>query len=637
MAAPYETTLPGPPTPTPAVPRVERTIAIARFGLAVAGLVLIWVDPSQAAPGRSTATGLFAAYALLAIGCGAMLRFAPASPWAFAVATHLVDTAMAAAITLLADAPGSPFFLVLNFPVITAAYRWGLVETLCTALLSMSLLAIESPWVTAPAVAATPTMTASATAAARPFVRGAYLCALALLVGALAEQEHRQRRETALVARLLGQIRLGLPVADSLDAALAALSDAFNARRVIIVMQQLRTGRTFVHQWPHWSQAVQGGSVTRHTGGTAPAPGSPAVARPGSSTPRPANGPRELPGHDGDDYFFTIAGTAAHGWRPPFRKSRYNVVAVDGQGAALRSTWVELPASIAATLASRRLLVASANFDERWGVRLFLLNPAVTLARAATADRLRRLVAAVGPALFAQFEATRVGTRASQAERARIVRDLHDGPVQSLLGVELELAVLRRRAASQAPALADDLGRFHDTLKHEVIGLREVFEGVRAGAGANRPIQQDLADVVTRFAIYTGLDARYSGDHQPVVLAPGIRRELLRITHEALANIRKHSGARRVVVRTEALDGALRLHIEDSGRGFPWAGQRSDAELRNNHDGPWTILERAATIHATLSITSRPGSGAALDLLVPLSSPASRATLAAAPTPGVPA
>ena len=310
---------------------------------------------------------------------------------------------------------------------------------------------------------------------------------------------------------------------------------------------------------------------------------------------------------------------------------------LDAGGVALRSAWLELPARIAGTLSSRRLLLASAQYDERWGVRVFLLNPAMTLTRAATADRLRRLVATVGPALFAQFEATRIGTRASQAERARIVRDLHDGPVQSLLGVELELAVLRRRAASQAPALAEELGRFHDTLKHEVIGLREVFEGVRAGAGANRPIQQDLSDVVTRFAIYTGLDARYTGDHQPVVLAPGIRRELLRITHEALANIRKHSGARRVVVRTESREGQLLLQIEDSGRGFPWAGQRSDAELRANHDGPWTILERAAAMHATLSITSRPGSGAILDLLVPLSPVAPSSASAVATTPGVPA
>src|SRR4029453_13464794 len=71
------------------------------------------------------------------------------------------------------------------------------------------------------------------------------------------------------------------------------------------------------------------------------------------------------------------------------------------------------------------------------------------------------------------------------------------------------------------------------------------------------------------------------------------RREIARILQEALVNIRKHSSARRVLVRTDAGNGLWRLTIEDDGRGFPFAGRRSQVELDALRQGPRTIRERA--------------------------------------------
>ena len=63
-------------------------------------------------------------------------------------------------------------------------------------------------------------------------------------------------------------------------------------------------------------------------------------------------------------------------------------------------------------------------------------------------------------------------------------------------------------------------------------------------------------------------------------------RELARIVQESLVNVRKHSGARNVMVRLALRAGNLQLTVEDDGRGFPFSGTMSEAELDATGKGP---------------------------------------------------
>lgn len=564
--------------------RMELSIATSRLLLSSSGLIAVLLTPTPVGFAKSVYVVL-GGYALFAAGCSVALRYSRRVTWLFGAATHLVDLGTAAMITLLTDGSNSPFFVFLNYPILTAAYRWGLQETLSTVVTAIVLLAIESAVLTGNQPAAT---AMDAFVAPRPFLRAVYLVIVGLLVGYLSDAEKRRRAEAMALARMLSEVRVGRPLEDALQEVLRALLRLFRARGAWLIMQDVRSGRAF----------------SCRTGFTGAREG-PSVAI------------RELSSQDGDRLLQPLPGPALYGVRRRVWGG-WRYLAVDAHGVATNTSATGLPTGVLPDRPCRRVIAATQAFDTRWVARVFVVDPAFVLDREESARTLQRVMGQVGPALFEHYQLRRVREQASLAERTRIVRELHDGPVQSLLGMEMELAVLRRSARDRAPQLEPELARFHDTLKREVVGLREVFEGVRAGTSPSRPIQQDLTDMVTRFAIYTGLDARFIGEHPPVLLPSTERREVLRIVHEALANIRKHSGARRVVVQSQIQNHRLLLHIDDNGKGFPWAGTRTDAELRAAGHGPWTMLDRLVMIDGTLSITSRPGAGSRVELTCPL-------------------
>jgi two-component system nitrate/nitrite sensor histidine kinase NarX len=189
---------------------------------------------------------------------------------------------------------------------------------------------------------------------------------------------------------------------------------------------------------------------------------------------------------------------------------------------------------------------------------------------------------------------------------------------QSLLGVEMMIAVLRRRALQEAPALDPDLSRIHDLIREDIIALREVIESGRVGELTSGDALTDLEALVDRFHRYSEIQAKFVSDRRPVSLAVHVYSEVVRIVHEGLVNIRKHSGARHVVVRSAVVDEWWSVSLEDDGRGFPFAGLRAQAELDEKREGPRTMIERAKRVGAEVSVESRPGSGSRVTIAVRL-------------------
>jgi signal transduction histidine kinase len=126
-----------------------------------------------------------------------------------------------------------------------------------------------------------------------------------------------------------------------------------------------------------------------------------------------------------------------------------------------------------------------------------------------------------------------------------------------------------------------------------------------------------LADVVTMFQFETGIAASFASEVEEVSLPPRVCGEIGRIVQEALINVRKHSGARQVLVRFLSQQGLSKLIIEDDGRGFEFSGRLSLAELDAIEKGPRVIKERVRSIGAELAIESVPGQRARLEIVFP--------------------
>jgi DNA-binding NarL/FixJ family response regulator/signal transduction histidine kinase len=191
-----------------------------------------------------------------------------------------------------------------------------------------------------------------------------------------------------------------------------------------------------------------------------------------------------------------------------------------------------------------------------------------------------------------------------EIERRRIARDLHD---EALQDVAHALALARRGEAPDELTAA--LERVGQQLRGAIYDLRldgedrtRFRELLEALVGVHRAMAADL-DIV--------LDVEPGVPGDPLG-ATGI--EVLRILGEALTNVRRHAGARRVRVRVAGSDERLRAEVSDDGRGFEPAPRSA---LTEGH-GIRGMHERAALLHGRLDVSSDPASGTTVRLDVPL-------------------
>jgi two-component system nitrate/nitrite sensor histidine kinase NarX len=263
------------------------------------------------------------------------------------------------------------------------------------------------------------------------------------------------------------------------------------------------------------------------------------------------------------------------------------------------------------------LLVVSFTFGDNrgWSGRLFLFDPRITGGREAQSRLLQEMVKEAGPAVYTVYRFRRLRSRAGGMERARIARELHDGVIQTLIGIEMRMDVLLRQAAVDR-ATADELVQIQRLLRREIVNVRGLMQQMKSLDLSSRTIWESVADLMDRFQRDTGISATFVPGPKKAAFPPPLEREVLRIVGEALANVRKHSGASKVVVRFAHNNGLWKLVIEDDGRGFDFSGRLSQAELDAAHKGPAVIKERVQSIGGELAVESVPGRGARLEITV---------------------
>jgi signal transduction histidine kinase len=264
----------------------------------------------------------------------------------------------------------------------------------------------------------------------------------------------------------------------------------------------------------------------------------------------------------------------------------------------------------------RHLIAVSFAFGPELSGRLFLLDPALRSGFEEEMHFLQDLERQVGPAVYNLYLLRRLRRRAGALERARLSRELHDGAVQFLIGVEMQVDVLRRNYPA-AESLGGELDRIQNLLREEVLKLRELMQQMKSAEIDARKLPGFLRDAVQRFQRETGIAAGFFMDDGDLLLAPPVCRELARIAQEALVNVRKHSGAKQVLVQLLQSAGNWELVIEDDGAGFPFTGRVSQSELDSAGRAPAIIRERVRLIHGELTIESKPGQGARIEVMVP--------------------
>jgi PAS domain S-box-containing protein len=183
-----------------------------------------------------------------------------------------------------------------------------------------------------------------------------------------------------------------------------------------------------------------------------------------------------------------------------------------------------------------------------------------------------------------------------EAERRRIARDLHDVVLQDLS------ATLQSLQAARVESGSVELDQEVETLRKAVGGLRNAVYDLRT-----KDRQSLLRTVEALLELNRQLApgcevSLIVGDDFPSELPETVELELERIVQEALANVRRHSGARRVEVSLEANEDEIRALVSDDGRGFEPDRTRPGVGLTS-------MKERAALIGGALEIRSEYSKG----------------------------
>jgi signal transduction histidine kinase len=224
------------------------------------------------------------------------------------------------------------------------------------------------------------------------------------------------------------------------------------------------------------------------------------------------------------------------------------------------------------------------------------------------------LVDHVSPAIHNVYLLRRLRAKAGAAERARVSRELHDGAVQALIGLEMEIQALRLGKGHEA-GLDAELEYMQSLVRRQGLELRELMLQLRPlDLDSTDRLPDLLASMVEKFRRDTGISARFVSTTDRMTIPPRSAVELARIVQEALVNVRRHSRASNVLVRLDGDRDGWTLTIDDDGRGFGFSGRLSGRELDAMRLGPAVIRERARAIGAALVIDSRPGSGARLEI-----------------------
>jgi signal transduction histidine kinase len=236
--------------------------------------------------------------------------------------------------------------------------------------------------------------------------------------------------------------------------------------------------------------------------------------------------------------------------------------------------------------------------DERLLGQRPLLEAAGSAARLALENT--RLQAQLR-AQLAELGASRLRiVRASDAERRRLERDLHDGAQQRLLALGLALQLLRDHHGD--PQLLEQAEAELQTALHE---LRDLARGIHPSILSERGLAAAVRSLAARAPI--PITTRIGDDRYP----QAIETAAYFVIAEGLTNIAKHAHARYAEVLIARHDGRLVVEVRDDGQGG--ADSRSGGGLQG-------LADRVGALDGQLTIASEPGAGTSIRAEIPCAS-----------------
>jgi len=566
--------------------RRELILPCGRLLLATGSLLAVSFDAQSPAAPAVALTYLSAAFVIL--GLTLSLKRPSLLLEACALGT---DLAFGQLIGILGADARFLMLVVLCFAIAAAAYCWGFAEALATAATAAFLVWLQrplEPW-NASAPHSSSFLSQISTVASSSSSRAICVLFLGIVLAYLADRKRSLQPDTVAVGRNLVRAQ-HLSFKAKLQEFLSGTQKLVRARKILLAAHEVRDTNDFV--WILTEPGDQERSVVRL---------------------------RHLSPLERDQYFFDGPDSS---WYVSLEDSEGSsgklcCLTLDGDGRRLPDQYFSFPSAFFLRESCSNIIAIPFRIADEWSGRVFVVDSDIGTGPAADLALLQDLVWEAVPTLYYIYLLRHARWRAREEERVRVAHEIHDGLLQSLISVGIQIEVLRRRAMHASPELASDLERLDGTLRREVLETRAVMENLKLTEMSPNELLEAASDMVSSFQRETGIAASFVCEAQSLDLAPRACRQLASILLEALTNVRKHSRAQSVQVRFASEDNCWKLSVADDGVGFKSSDRLANPDSQSEGWSPAVIGERARSIGAELSVVSSPGCGSRVEVRLP--------------------
>jgi signal transduction histidine kinase len=238
-------------------------------------------------------------------------------------------------------------------------------------------------------------------------------------------------------------------------------------------------------------------------------------------------------------------------------------------------------------------------------------------------DLLTLVAHEVGNSLSQLQLADRMRQLAVHEDRIRVSRDLHDGVLQGLTGVRLEL----KSIADAAEPASDRLRTLEQVLAGEQRELRLFIDDLRPSPrvlSQSGAIAMRLQEMCARLSSEWRIPVTVRVTPHDVLLPTNVEQAIRLMVHEGVSNALKHSHPSRVSVDVDGQDAHVRVRIVDDGLGFSFRGRLDHDELGGSTAIPVTLRDRVSALDGRMSVESH-ATGSRVEFVLPVT-PQRRAT-----------
>jgi signal transduction histidine kinase len=555
--------------------RTERQIAIGRALLAAFSLAAVWFDPVERIHHATAAYAVMGGYVVYAGATALLVRRAAPHLNRLQIVTHAIDIAVFSGFIFLTDGPTSLFFVFFVFLLITATLRWQWRGALWTGVIT--LIAFLGLGIASALVQNYPEFELTG------LIMGiVYLGVVGWLLAFLGLNEERLRREVGQLALWSQDVTPGEAEGAHLNRMLAHAADTMGVQRVVFAWEDGE------EPWLQIALREDGGTTVSKAG---PDEFSPLVPTDLTGVvfmcPDARGGPEALTVYGGDHDLRRHKGA-------PIQQAfadRFQMGAV-----------ISAPVTVV---------------DGR--ARLFFLDK----PRMTSDDLTIACVVAAEVGLLVGESRLQARLRESAAyeERVRLARDLHDGVLQSLAGIALQLETARRLLERDVPAAEEVIVSVQRELTAEQRDLRLFVDQLKPRGtlqeAATLDLRARLLELGESISRQWGLEVVFDDLGTPDIVPDGLAADVYLIVREGLINTGRHAHATWARATVRSKTDSLEIELEDNGTGFSFRGRHDAASLSTLGAGPIALLQRVAARGGTLVVDSGVA-GSRIEISLPL-------------------